>query len=857
MLKNIPRSNLRRSVRSPVLRPARLRFLAGLVLAVIAGVAGVTGYAADAPASPAPQPQLRQLSWSVPGLAQPAEILVDRWGVPHIYAGSQYDAFFVQGFNAARDRLWQIDLWRRRGLGLLAEAFGPDYVEQDRAARLFLFRGSMRDEWLAYGSDAKRIAEQFVAGINAYIALTRQQPELLPVEFSALKYSPSMWRAEDVVRIRSNGLWRNVTSEVTRAQVACRYGLPADGVRMLLRPNWTPRIPQGLDPCIVNDDVLRVYRLATAEVRFSAGKLIAESRPDEIRTGIGSNNWVVAGSRTATGRPLLANDPHRSHSVPSLRYITHLSAPGMDIIGAGEPALPGVSIGHNERIAFGLTIFGLDQEDLYVYRTRDDDHDQYAYSSSADSQTPGSNATFESVRAIEELVPVRGEAARKVVLRFTRHGPIVHEDQAHHLFAVRAAWLAPGMSPYFGSVEYMRANNWDQFLAALNRWGAPAENQVYADVDGNIGYRPAGYFPRRSNFDGLLPVPGDGRFEWQDAFDMDALPFQFNPARGWVATANSMQLPADYPIGEQRVGFEWTAPWRLQRLEEVLAGNPRVSVADALALQRDYSSMPARRLSTRLKALVGRTSDERAALQMLSNWDGTLARDSAAAVLFNVWWQRHLLPGFVQQALPAGADTLVTQPDSEYLVNALTTQKLTPAHRELLLATLGAAWRATGTLLGTAPEQWRWGSLHQMRFKHPLLDRAGDLALGPELQALMTMPPQPRGGNADTPNSTSYNEADFDVRSGASWRMVLDVGNWDAARMTNAPGQSGDPRSPFYANLLQGWADEDSFPLLYSRAAIEHATVLRIALTPQQSNPAATSATRPGPSSAVNQPAPR
>ena len=826
--------------------------------------AAVAGHAADA-VGPAPQQQpQQQQTWAVSGLTEPAEILVDRWGVPHIYAGSQYDAFFVQGFNAARDRLWQIDLWRRRGLGLLAEAFGPDYVEQDRAARLFLYRGSMRDEWLAYGSDAKRIAEQFVAGINAYVGLTRQQPDLLPVEFTALQYKPAEWRAEDVVRIRSNGLWRNVTSEVTRAQVACKYGLSADSVRMLLRPDWTTRVPEGLDPCIINDDVLHVYRLATAEVRFRAGKLVAEARPDEVRSGIGSNNWVVAPSRTATGRPLLANDPHRSHSVPSLRYITHLTAPGMDIIGAGEPALPGISIGHNTRIAFGLTIFGLDQEDLYIYRTRDEHPDQYLYhdqdrhsdgGSAGPSQGIRASTAYETVRSIEELIPVRGEAPRSVTLRFTRHGPVVFADQTHHLFAVRAAWLQPGMSPYFGSVEYMRATNWDQFLAALNRGGAPAENQVYADVDGNIGYRPAGYFARRTNFDGLLPVPGDGRFEWQDAFDMDALPYQFNPARGWVATANSMQLPNDYPIDQRRVGFEWTAPWRLQRIEEVLAQNPHVSVADALALQRDYTSVPARRLVARLRALVGRNGDERAALQMLRGWDAILARDSAAAALFNVWWQRHLLPGFVALVLPAGAEKLITQPDTEYLVNALTAKPLTPADKELLLSTLGAAWRATHVLLGSAPEQWRWGALHQMRFKHPLLGVATDGTAGSALQGLLAMAPQPRGGSADTPNSTGYGEADFDVRSGASFRMVLDVGQWDAARMTNAPGQSGDPRSPFYANLLQGWADEESFPLLYSRAAIERETVLRIALVPISVPPPTTTPRRKASESADRQPA--
>ena len=802
-------------------RLARFRVLASRVMAWL-GCLSLLGASPDAmadgaPAGTQPATTMADSAFEVPGLEAPAEILVDRWGVPHIYAATQYDAFFVQGFNAARDRLWQIDLWRRRGLGQLAEVFGPQYVAQDAAARLFLYRGSMRDEWLAYGSDAKRIAERFVAGINAYIALTRADAALLPPEFALLGYAPATWAAEDVVRIRSHGLWRNLTSEVARAQVACRHGLAADAVRKQLRPAWSTRIPDGLDPCVVTDDVLATYRLATAAVRFVDGRLVADVLPDGVRDGLGSNNWVVAPSRTATGRPLLANDPHRAHAVPSLRYIAHLVAPGLDVIGAGEPALPGISIGHNERIAFGLTIFGLDHEDLYVYRT--------------DPRRPGAYAFAggsEPLRVVQTSIAVRGEPARSVTLRFTRHGPVVHEDAAGNLFAVRAAWLLPGMAPYFGSIEYMRAGNWDQFHAALNRWGAPAENQVYADVDGNIGYRAAGYFPRRLTFDGLLPVPGDGRFEWEDAFDMDALPSLYNPPAGWVATANALTLPPDYPIDARRVGFEWTPPWRQGRLEQVLTADDSVTVDDALALQRDYGTLPAQRLLPVLRTLAGRDEAERKALALLATWPAPqqMARTSAPAALFNVWWKRHLLPGYARLLLPDAA-AAVPEADSELLVADLTATPLPAARRALLLQTLGSAWHETERLLGADATRWRWGDLHRIRFQHPLHAIAP-----PALQAQLALPDFPRGGNTDTPNATTYDDAGFDVRSGASFRMVLDVGNWDAARMTNAPGQSGDPRSPFYGSLLEGWANEESFPMLYTRAAIEAATVQRLRLRP-------------------------
>ncbi|MFP5407330.1 MAG: penicillin acylase family protein, partial [Gammaproteobacteria bacterium] len=302
------------------------------------------------------------------GLASPAEILVDRWGVPHIYAGSEDDAFLAQGFNAARDRLFQIDLWRRRGLGQLAEVFGPAFVEQDRATRLFLFRGDMQKEWQSYSPDAQRIATRFAAGINAYVDWLAQHPERLPYEFRRLGYQPAHWTADDVVRIRSHGLTRNLNSEVARAKVTCQASLSADEIRFGLQPpDWHTKVPEGLDPCLPKD-VLKVFQLATQGVKLTpealrsassdSVRLAVAGEPDDVTEG--SNNWVVSPSRSATGRAIMANDPHRAYSAPSLRYIVHIDSPTLKVIGAGEPALPGISIGHNGTIAFGLTIFNID-----------------------------------------------------------------------------------------------------------------------------------------------------------------------------------------------------------------------------------------------------------------------------------------------------------------------------------------------------------------------------------------------------------------------------------------------------------------------------------------------------------------
>lgn len=745
----------------------------------------------------------RDAVYTVKGLAKPAEIIVDQWGVPHIYALDHYDAFFVQGFNAARDRLWQIDLWRRRGLGTLSEVLGHEYLAQDKAARMFLYRGDMYAEWLAYGNDAKRIAQAFTAGINAFVDLTREIPGLLPPEFELLGYEPARWQTDDVVRIRSNGLWRNVNTEVWRARLACNDQLELAAKWKQLEPAWQTTIPEGLDPCVIPADVLKNYRLAKAPVTFTGNPQLAMALQDELNHGLGSNNWVVAPQRTTTGRPILADDPHRGHATPSLRYIAHLVAPGLNVIGAGEPALPGISIGHNERIAFGLTIFPIDQEDLYVYAKADGG---YRYQDH-----------IEPFDLHQEKIRIADATPHTATLKFTRHGPVVAETESH-AFAIRAAWLEPGMSPYFGSIEYMRAENFREFVGALNRWGAPSENQVYADIDGNIGYKPAGRFPVRRNWDGLMPVPGDGRYEWQGYFDMDTLPEEYNPERGFTGTANSMNLPDAYPIDRYRVGFEWSSPWRYKRLWEVLSKDTQHDMDASLALQRDNHSVFARQVIGALPEL------EHGPASLLHDWDFDMSVDSAAAALWNVWYRDHLpqaLGGLLTGDQPAPAGTL----DSLTVLDLLKTDP----GRKTALASLQGAVDQTIALLGADTSQWRWGDLHRARFSHPLAERAPSA-----LKEQMRMLDYPLGGNANSTNSARYGRDSWNVVAGPSFRMVVDVGNWDAALATNTPGQSGDPRSRFYDNLLENWATGSQFPLLYSKKAVEQHRAFTISLQPQR-----------------------
>ena len=776
----------------------------------------------------------QSLLLQVAGLHKPAEILVDTWGVPHIYAASQDDAFFVQGFNAARDRLFQIDLWRRRGLGELSAVFGSAYVEQDKATRLFLYRGNMQREWHAYGKNAKRVATSFVAGINAYIDYVNADPARLPFEFRQLGYAPAKWQAEDVVRIRSHGLTRNLTSEVARAKVACQADLKSDEVRFGLTPKWEAQMPQGLDPCLP-PDLLKVFTLATQGVKITKESLSANAdgsgdvtetiriaaadNPEE--TTEGSNNWVIAPSKSATGRAIMANDPHRAYSAPSLRYIAHINAPGLNVIGAGEPALPGISIGHNGTIAFGLTIFNIDQEDLYVYELNPENPDQYKY-----------KGRWESFKVLREPIAVKGGAAVNAELRFTRHGPLIYSD-GKRAFAVRSGWMEPGMSPYFGSIDYMRAKNFSAFRRAMLNWGAPTENQVYADVKGNIGWVPGGLAPKRPNWDGLLPVPGDGRYEWSGFWRGDQLPFTYNPKQGWFASANQMNLPDNYPYRERKLGFEWTNPSRFLRISEVLASLDKVSLEDSMRLQNDDLAIPARRLITLLKPLSSDDAQTQAALRLFDGWDFVERTDSPQAALYEVWLSRHLGKAFKQAVLSKPAADAMGAPDVAVVLDSLEQ----PASRfgddavakrnKLMLDSLTAAYAEMKKLQGDDATQWQWGKLHHNLMEHPLAAVVDDA-----IRAKLNVGPLPKHGGAYSPNQSTYRASDFRQTNGPSFRVVVDVGNWDNSRVVNSPGQSGDPDSPHYRDLADKWLNGEYFPLLYSRAAVEQATVERIMLVP-------------------------
>jgi penicillin G amidase len=805
---------------------------AGFSVMVLAACLASPTYAqpAPAPASTA----VREQSWKVAGLDAPADILIDHWGIAHIFAASTRDAFFLQGYNAARDRLWQIDLWRKRGLGLLSKSLGSTYVDQDRAARLFLYRGDMQKEWGAYAPNAKAWVTAFAEGVNAYVAEVRSGAKPLPFEFKLTGSTPDVWKPEDVLRIRSHALVSNVTSEVARARVVCAAGLDADRLRRKIEPvDHKMTVPPGLNPCEVPADVLKDYLLATKQVEFM-GADVSEQRADlsaekqlaaamEAQSMEGSNNWVIAPSRTATGRPILANDPHRQLGAPSLRYIVAMNAPGIDIIGAGEPALPGISIGHNENVAFGITIFAIDQEDLYVYELKKGDSKSYRYKSG-----------WEKMHVVRETIEVKGGAAQQVELRFTRHGPVLALDPAtNRAFAMRTVWNEPGLSGYFGSSRMLTAKNWDDFKAAGNAWGAPPLNIVYADVSGNIGWIAAGRAPIRKNWDGLLPVPGDGRYEWSGFQGKDVLPSLFNPAEGFFGTANEMNLPSGYPNEQNRIAFEWSDRSRINRINELLGAKTNMTLADSMAIQTDAVSTQSRRAVALLEPLNSQDAELTQALALLKAWNHDESTSSAAAAIYEVWATKYLGKATVAKVTPEVARKLVGDAHLEAVIDYLEHPDgaLGPdpaaARNVILSESLKAALAEIRQRLGPDTRSWAWGRLHHATFE-PAIAVLAD----PQLRAQMTLGPLETPGSSSTPRAQAYRGSDFAVMAGASVRMVMDVGAWDNSVVMNTPGQSDDPMSAHYRDLFPMWAEGTYVPLRYSRAAVELDAEDRIHLSP-------------------------
>ena len=754
---------------------------------------------------------------TVPGLDSAVEVRRDRWGIPHIYARTQHDLFFAQGFVAAQDRLWQMEMWRRQAEGRLAEVLGARAVERDRLSRLFRYRGSRDAEWASYGPDARQIVGAFVDGVNAYIAQVKDRP---PIEFTMLGFAPEPWTIDvPLARVTSLSGVSNATTEILRARLIAALGVKATEAVLPTEPTRALDPVPGLDLTGLETSSLGGFGGAYQDIAYQRIE--------------GSNNWVVSGKKTKSGKPILANDPHRAITHPSVRYITHLVGPGWNVIGAGEPASPGVSIGHNDRIAFGLTIVGMDQQDVYVERVRDcrqgTGNGEGGTAPPSGNTVPGSqfpvparcyfhNGSWQAVTTVVDTIKVKGDTARIVRLEFTHHGPIVSSDSARgRAVAVRMVGQEPGTAAYLASLQMGRAKNWREFSAAMARWKMPSENMIYADVDGNIGWIAAGLMPRR-RWSGLLPVPGDGRYEWSGFVPTPQLPQSYNPAKGYIATANNNILPAGY---RTPISYDWSSDYRVSRIREVLDARNDFTIADFQALQHDDLSILARKLVPSLVAAARRLGrgDEQA-VKMLASWNYRMSRDAAAPLLFGAWAPVLARRANVARVSPEAAEVLGARTDYKQLEKFLSAPAGAVSARlrdSLTLSALDSAVADVTRRFGSDTTQWLWGKVHVAELRHPLA-RSFDL------------PPVSRGGDANTVFATGG--GNYRQSSGASYRQVIDLGDFDNSVAINVPGQSAQPGSPFYDNLLPLWGNDEYFPLVFSRERVEKETKHVLTLKP-------------------------
>ena len=767
----------------------------------------------------------------IEGLQESVEILRDQWGINHIYANNQKDLFFAQGYAAAKDRLFQFEIWRRQATGSVAEILGPDELARDIGTRLFQFRGDLNTELSHYHPEGKAIIESYVAGVNSYIKEVLKTPEELPLPFKMLAIQPKLWTPEVVIS-RHQGLLGNIGQELQIGRAVSLLG-PKKVKELLWFHPQEPHInlDKKIDSKLLFEDILAPYFAFRKTVRFKPEHLkkdyqkkgaMAILNPyndlSKDSLDLGSNNWVVSGSKTKDGNTYMANDPHRTIAIPSLRYMAHLVAPGWNVIGGGEPEIPGISIGHNNFGSWGLTVFRTDGEDLYQYELNPKNPLQYKY-----------QGAWMDFKIIKELISVKGAPSKEVDLYYSHHGPVTYLNKEKHIaYAVRCAWLEPGGSPYLASLRMDQAKTWEEFQEACTYSNIPGENMIWADTRGNIGWQAVGIAPVRNNYSGLVPVPGDGRYEWAGYLPIIQKPNELNPEKGFIATANQNVTPDEYD-NWNAIGYSWSDPYRGDRVNEVLAKNDQLSREDMKNLQVDVTSLPAKILIPFL-GKIDFEEFETEQKNRLLNWDFRLESSSVEAAIY-VEWENEIKRMAHKQFVPEIAKPYITTLQLKRVIDWIENPKETyfgsiSSRDTFLKMTFEEGVSNLKKRLGPDTQGWRYG---QTKFKHSFMEHAlGGIGTDTVVSKL-NLGPLPRGGNAYTPGSTGGNDRQS---SGASFRMIVNTGDWDAAIGTNAPGQSGNPESPFYNNLFKDWAEDQYFPVYYSKEKIRSVTYKRTLLIP-------------------------
>ena len=725
------------------------------------------------------------------GLREPVEVIRDAWGIPHIYAQNDEDLFFAQGYVMAQDRLWQMEMWRRWREGRLAEIFGPEALDYDRRTRLLMFRGPFDDsEWTSYHPDAKRLFDAHARGVNAYV---EQHRDNLPVEFQLTGVVPAPWTAETtVLRWASLGVPSvrgHAIHEIELALNVARYGVEEANRRAAPDPWDELEVPEGLDVGLITEDLLEAMRAGDGDP-FVTGRLPPLEIVEPYRALVpsaglptarvasapiateGSNNWVMRPERSPTGVPILANDPHRRIEMPALRYFVHLNSPGWNVIGGGEPPFAGVDAGNNERVAWGFTFAGTDMVDVFVEEMHPEDPNLVRW-----------RGEWEALRIIEEEIPVKGRPAERVVLKFSRHGPVFYEDlENRRAYAVRSVIQEPGTAAYKGSFQLAQAESCEDFFDRAMHWLVPSHSLICGDVEGNIALQVTGFTPDRAGWNGRLPVPGTGEYEWRGM--RTDLPREFNPERGYIATANNNVHPPGYagrPVFyHSSVGVETS---RIARLHQLLAPANALSLEQHAGIQLDSHSLAAERDIPAFRGWTADDADVEWARAQIAGWDAKLSRASTAAALYVRWNE-----GVDERARHA------ERPVSE--------------RRAFIEDGLRYALRRLEDELGPDRSAWRHGRVHASTLAH-LLAPAFDL------------PAVERPGGFGALNAT-----------GANFRRIIDLADLDRSMASNAPGQSAQPGSPFYGNLAEYLGNGAYFPLLYTREAVEQQAAHRLMLRP-------------------------
>ncbi len=740
------------------------------------------------------------------------DILRDQYGVPHIFAATDRDAFFGLGFAHAQDRLWQMEVQRRVGAGRLSEVFGMRTVETDRALRVIgMYRAAERN-WEQLDADAQAAYRAYADGVNAYLA---NRSGALPPEFLLLGFEPEPWVPADSlvwVTMMAWDLGGNWEDELLRARLATKLSTEQIAALWPMAKGGPADMPAGLTALY---DDLPLAALAALPL---GGKQL---------DGKGSNNWVIAGSHSASDAPLLANDPHLDLIMPGTWYLAHLSAPGLNVIGGTLPGLPAPVIGRNERIAWGLTNTDPDVQDLFVERLDPMDPDRYL--------TPDGPRPFE-IRT--EVIRVEGQDDVIVEVRETRHGPVLSDLDENarrvvdtdHVLALAWSGLAPDNRSGQAMLKVMRADNWDEFTAALRDFHAPQQNVVYADIDGNIGFIAAGRVPIRATGDGRQPVPGwSGAYDWIGVVPFEALPRTFNPASGRIVTANQRIVGDDYPYF---ISHDWAPPFRARRIATLLDGEVAHTPTSFAAIQMDVRSEFAAALLPdllgRANAVEGPVSD---ALAMLAGWDYEMAADRPEPLIFAAW-QRALVKALYADELGdlfepfwAARPTLTLQSlasEADWCDDVITSENEGCSARvdlalEQAIAELSAAY-------GEDPAAWRWGEAHGLTLVHRVLGRV------PIIAGMMYLELE-TGGGSFTVNAASYpvtGPAPYKQTAGPGYRAIYDMSENGGSVFVQNLGQSGNPFSTHFKDFAPLWHAGVYVPMPLARETIDVARTLRL-----------------------------